>query len=191
MESPDEAAPRNVRYRLRQDLPYRFRQAVGPLVDRLAKAVGQPTYRLRHTEYVGTVRRSMREVEALLREGGLRWDPLSWYHQPPVGSRPDGSWAYRNGPFADRQLHVVLCARSREAVDVYAHDEPNWRRHPRRHLEGSDIRRERGAEEMRRWLDERGIAYERSATPRRLAVEFSRRAREWLPAVEWPAQDGG
>ena len=151
------------------------------MIDRLAGAVGQPQYRLRHAEYVGTVDRPMADLEAELRAGGLSWDPLSWYHQPPVGSTPDGSWAYRAGPFADRQLHVVLCARSRGSVDVYAHDEPNWLRHPRRHLDGSDIRRERGAAEMRRWLDARGLEYERTSMPRRLAVALGRQAKEWLP----------
>ena len=118
----------------RPDLPYRLRQFVGPWITRLARVIGAPDYRLRETEYVGTVDRSMDEVIEVLRSMGFTWGPVSWYHQPPVGTSPDGSWTYRRSILADRQLHVVLVARGPGRVDVYAHEEENWLRHPVLHL---------------------------------------------------------
>ena len=165
---------------LRPDVPYRIRQAVGPWVDRAARALGQPEYRIRHAEYAGTVHCPMDEFVSTLRAGGFSWGPISWYHQPPVGRAPDGSWTYRDGPLADRQLHVVLYAREAERIDAYAHDEYNWMRHPVKHLKQVDIRRSKGAAEMRRWLDGRGLDYDHESRLRRRATRLAVRFRERL-----------
>ena len=138
-----------------------FRHRVGPWVDRVGEAVGQPTTRVYPEGYVGTVRVPISDLEAKLHEGGFRWDPVSMYHYTPSGSTTDGSWAYRSSPFGHRQLHVVLFAQHSDLIDVYAHDEFNWRRHPIKHARHVDIRREEGVAETRRWLEKRGIAYER------------------------------
>lgn len=143
-----------------------LRRRLGPAIDRVARAFGQPATRVRATEYVGTVRGSTDALEAELDDGGFSWDPVSLYHYTPGGRGADGSWAYRSSPFADRQVHVVLFSAD-EGVDVYAHDEYNWLRHPREHAAEVDIRREKGAAEVRRWLDGRGVAYDREPTPRR------------------------
>lgn len=136
---------------LQPDLPYRLRQWVGPWVTRLARTLGQPEYHLRDTEYVGTVERPLDEFTATLREHGFEWDPLAWYHQPSVGSEPNGSWAYRRTPLADRQVHVILIAHAPEYIDVFAHEEYSWLRHPIKHFRQVGIERTAGRRRMRRW----------------------------------------
>lgn len=59
------------------DLMYRVRQRVDPWITRLARTLGQPEYRIRQTEYVGTVRLPMEELIAELRAGGFMWGPFS------------------------------------------------------------------------------------------------------------------
>lgn len=112
-------------------------------------------------EYVGTLHVPIDDFETKLREEGFEWDPVSMYHNTPEGSTADGSWAYRSSAFGHRQLHVVLFAQRPNLIDVYAHDEFNWRRHPIKHARHVDIRRGEGVAEMRRWLEARGVAYER------------------------------
>ena len=145
----------------------RFRQRVGPQLDRFVKKLGQPTTHVRPPGYVATVPLPISDLEAELRNGGFAWDPLSTYHYTPEGNSTDGSWAYRSGWFADRQLHVVLFAQGSERTDVYAHDEFNWLRHPIKHAREVDIRRDEGVAEMRRWLAVRGVEYERDSVVRR------------------------
>ena len=140
-----------------------FRHRVGPWIDRIGNTLGRPTTRVYPSGYVGTVRVPISDLEAKLHDDGFEWDPVSMYHRTPGGSTTDGSWAYRSSPFGHRQLHVVLFAQRSDIIDVYAHDEFNWRRHPLEHARETDIRREEGVAEMRRWLDARGIAYERDS----------------------------
>jgi len=142
---------------LQPDIPYRVRQRLGPWVTGLARRLGQPEYQLRGTEYVGTIEQPLDEFTETLRENGFEWDPLAWYHRPPVGSEPNGSWAYRQGSLADRQLHVILIGHSPEYIDVFAHEEYNWRRHPIKHLRQVGIERKTGRSKMRRWIESHGI----------------------------------
>ncbi|MFO8115587.1 MAG: hypothetical protein R6U01_09575 [Halorubrum sp.] len=167
---------RTINETLQPDVPYLVRQRLGPWITRLAQRVGQPEYRLRDTEYVGTVRRPLDEFTETLREHGFEWDPLAWYHQPPVGSEPDGSWTYQRAPLADRQIHVILIAHSPEYVDVFAHEEYNWLRHPIKHLRQVGIDREAGSEEMRRWLERHGMEVDDKSRRRR---RVSHAIRDW------------
>ena len=63
---------------LQPDFSYRVRQRLGPWITRLAQAFGQPEYRIRDTEYVGTVQRPLDEFTETLQEHGFEWDPLAW-----------------------------------------------------------------------------------------------------------------
>lgn len=139
----------------------RLRQRLGPTLNRIVEALGRPTTQVYPAGYVGTVDHPVERVEAELRDGGFSWDPLSVYHYTPEGDDAEGSWAYRSSWLADRQLHVVLFAVGSDTTDVYAHDEFNWSRHPVKHAREVDIRREEGSDELRRWLDDRGVAYDR------------------------------
>ena len=85
---------------------------------------------------------------------------------------------------ADRQPHVHLFAQTPDRVDVYAHDEFNWHRHPVRHVRGADIRRETGAARMRRRLDRLDVDYEHEPWPIRKAVHAIERF------LEGPLGDG-
>jgi hypothetical protein len=152
---------------LQPAVSYRVRQWLGPRLTRVARRFGQPEYRLRDTEYVGTVRRPLDEFTATLREHGFEWDPLAWYHQPPVGSEPDGSWTYQRGPLADRQLHVILIAHAPAYVDVFAHGRSNCQRRPIEHLRQVGIDREAGSGEMRRWMERQGMAVDAKSRRRR------------------------
>lgn len=162
------------------DFLYRVRQRVSPWLTQFARTLGQPEYRIRQTEYVGAVQLPMEELIGELRAGGFTWDPLSWYHQPPVASDPNGSWAYRRSSLGDRQLHVILSAQAPEHVTVYAHEEYNWLRHPIKHAKQRGIDREKGATEMRRWLRAQGLDVDDESRTRRHAVELLSRFREEL-----------
>lgn len=172
----------------RRSVASRIRQALGPYVDRLAKALGQSSYHIRRSEYVATVHLPIEDLEDHLRAGGLTWAPFSLYHRTPMGTSTDGSWTYRPSPLADRQLHVVLFAQSADRVDVYAHEEYNWLRHPVKHARRRDIRREAGSEQLRRWLDAQALAYDHESIVRRKAVHLVELLRERLSSHAKPGR---
>ncbi len=174
---------RNIVETLQPDVPYRVRQRLGPRITRLARTLGQPEYRLRETEYVGTVEQPLDEFTETLQDHGFDWDPLAWYHQPPVGSEPNGSWAYRRTPLADRQIHVILIAHSPAYIDVFAHEEYNWLRHPIKHLRHVDIEREAGSRETRRWLERRDVDVDARSRQRRKVAQAIRDLRTYLGSL--------
>ncbi|MDH5020778.1 hypothetical protein [Halobacterium rubrum] len=174
---------RSVIQNLQPDVPYRVRQLLGPGFTRLGRTLGQPEYRLRDTEYVGTVQQPLDEFTETLRDNGFEWDPLAWYHQPSVGSDPNGSWTYRRTTLADRQLHVILIAHSPEYIDVFAHDEYNWVRHPIRHLRQVGIEREAGRSEMRRWVRSHGIELDVNSRHRRQVTDAVRDLRKYVGSI--------
>lgn len=153
----------------RPSVPRRVRRRLGPWIDRLARTVGRPVYRVRPEGYVGAVGLPIAAFESELRAGGFVWDPVSLYHYTPEDNAADGSWVHRESPLVDRQLHVVLVDQAPDHVDVYAHDEPNWIRHPVDHARQDDIDPARGATAMRHWLDERNIDHDRESLVRRKA----------------------
>jgi hypothetical protein len=65
---------------LQPNFPYRVRQLFAPGITRLARTLGQPEYRLRDSEYVGTVEQPLDEFTETLQTHGFEWDPLAWYH---------------------------------------------------------------------------------------------------------------
>lgn len=152
---------------LQPDVSYRVRQWLAPWITRLVETVGQPEYHLQDTEYVGTVERPLGEFTETLQAHGFEWDPLAWYHQPPVGSEPDGSWTYRQRLLADRQLHTILIAHSPEYIDVFAHEEYNWLRHPIKHLRQVGIEREVGSSKMRQWIESHDMEIDTRSRRRR------------------------
>lgn len=152
---------------LEPNVPYRVRTWLGPVITRLGRTFGQPEYRLRDTEYVGTVQQPLDEFTETLQKHGFEWDPVAWYHQPSVGSEPNGSWAYRRTLLADRQIHVILIAHSPAYIDVFAHEEYNWLRHPIKHLRQVNIKRKAGRRKMRQWIESHGIEIDVNSRSRR------------------------
>lgn len=161
----------------RSTVPRHLRRRVGPAIDRLARLVGQPRYRVWPAGYVGTVSLSKAELEATLRDAGFQWDPVSLYHYTLVGNSSDGSWVYRSSRLADRQLHVVLFEQGSDRTEIYAHTEFSWIRHPIKHAEEESIRRSEGARTMRRILEECGVAYDRHSIVTRRATQIVGRIR--------------
>lgn len=162
----------------RSTVPHRIRRRIGPTIDRLARRVGQPEYRVWPAGYVGTVSMPRPELEAMLHDLGFRWNPLSLFHYTLVGESSDGSWVYRPSVFADRQLHVVLYGKGSSWTDIYAHTEFSWIRHPLKHAKEEEIRRAEGAVTMRRMLEQFGVEYDRKSIVTRSVVQLADRVRE-------------
>ncbi|NHN46244.1 hypothetical protein G9464_01340 [Halostella sp. JP-L12] len=129
---------------------------------------------------MGTVRLSADEFRSRLRERGFGWDPVSFYHFTPLGESADGSYVYRSSPFADRQVHVVLFVQRPECIDVYAHEEYNWLRHPRKHAAEENIDRVGGVSAVREWFDETDVPYDRRDRIRRTVDHVVQRARRYV-----------
>lgn len=161
-------------------LTYRIRRAVGPWADRVARRFVSATDHVFPEEYAATVECRIEDLESRLSEYGFRWNPLSMYHRTKFGNRSNGSWVLRRGLFSDRQLHVILIKQGEARVDVYAHNEYNWLRHPIKHAEQVDLRREEGAQQALRHLDAMAVDYVRESTVRRRAVHLGRRVRKRL-----------
>lgn len=163
---------------VRPTIPRRLRRRIGPEIDRVAKRVGQPEYRVWPKGYVATVSAPIGDVEEKLHNWGFSWDPVSLYHYTLVGNGSDGTWAYRSSRLADRQLHVVLFERSRDRTDIYAHTEYSWLRHPLKHADQEEIRRSDGVEAMRRVLDAWDVDYTRESIVRRTVRHAATRLRD-------------
>lgn len=60
----------------------------------------------------------------------------------------EGSWVnYLDGLLGEHQLHITLYSdQDDEYVDIYAHHETNWFRHPYKHLADNDYSAEKGVE---------------------------------------------
>jgi len=168
---------------LQPEVPYRVRQWLGPYITRVARTLGQPEYRLRDTEYVGTIYQPLDEFTETLEKHGFNWDPLAWYHQPPVGAEPNGSWTYRRSLLADRQIHVILIAHSPEYVDVFAHEEYNWLRHPIKHLLQVGIERKAGSSEIRRWLESHDIEVDAKSRRQRQVAHKVKDLHKYLVSI--------
>jgi len=120
----------------------RGRAALLPGLDRLARRlrIGYAAYELQSREYAGRIDAPVDEVDDLLAANGFERMPLSAWKTLPDGRSEAGSWARREGPLADRQLHVMLFRTDDGSTDVYAHEEYNAF-HPRyatKHYYGVD-----------------------------------------------------
>lgn len=115
----------------------RIRMAVWPPIHRLLTTISD-AYAVTNTteeEYVATVLESQEELENRLRKLDFDRTPFASLKIRFDGNISDGSWVRRQSLLADEQLHVVLHKlQDRDAVDVYAHSEDNWIRHPFLHL---------------------------------------------------------
>jgi len=70
-----------------------------------------------------------------------------------------GSWVRRRSPMADWQLHVTLYQDGRDAVEVFAHREYSWLRHPYKHYVGEGWDMNAGVTRMRSLLEDHGVAF--------------------------------
>lgn len=132
------------------------RELVWPLFDRLFRTMSG-TYALTQStedEYVGTVLERQETLEQRLPRMGFQRTPMSSLKIRFDGNISDGSWVYRSSLFADKQLHVVLHElQDSDGVDVYAHVEDNWIRHPLGHLRRSNYDAQQGVRSVRDLFD--------------------------------------
>ncbi len=106
-------------------------------------------------EYVLTAHCSEASIEAVLSEMGFSRNPIASLKVRFDGNTSEGSWVWRPSLGSLWQLHVVLHALTDDPddrVDVYAHWECSWIRHPFRHYVARGYDAETGVELARRWL---------------------------------------
>jgi len=105
----------------------RGRAAVLPTLDRLARRLrlGYAAYEIDDSEYAGRIDAPLEDVDRLLAAYGFERMPLSAWKTLPDGRSEAGSWARREHPLAERQLHVMLFRAGQQATDLYAHEEFN------------------------------------------------------------------
>lgn len=135
----------------------RGRAAVLPPLDRLARRlrVGYAAYELTDREYAGRIDASVEDVDALLAAAGFERMPLSAWKTLPDGRTEAGSWARREHPLAERQLHVMLFRTGDGETDCYAHEEFNAF-HPRYaadHYHGKEYDPSAGCRQLRELLE--------------------------------------
>ncbi|AGB38452.1 hypothetical protein [Natronococcus occultus] len=113
-------------------------------------------YAVTHTtadEYALTAHCSEEEIESLLSDLGFSRNPISAVKVRMDGNTAEGSWVWRPSPLASPQLHVVLHdLDGPDGVDVYAHWECSWIRHPYKHYVARGYDAEKGVELTQRWL---------------------------------------
>ncbi|WIV67142.1 hypothetical protein [Natrialbaceae archaeon AArc-T1-2] len=141
-------------------------------------------YAVSHTtaeEYVFTAHCSEETIEAVLEDVGFSRNPIASLKVRIDGNTSEGSWVWRRSPLSSHQLHVVLHdLEDAEGVDVYAHWERSWIRHPYAHYVARGYDAEKGVELARRWL----ASYDGDALEDELAYEVDnslpRKASEYL-----------
>lgn len=102
-------------------------------------------------EYVGTVDLTESEFENLLAAAGFKRNLVSSLKVRVDGNVSNGSWAWRESPLADKQLHVIL-HNVDDHIEVYAHWEPSWLTHPYKHYRARECHPEIGVEMTREFL---------------------------------------
>ncbi|MCU4925660.1 hypothetical protein OB905_06625 [Halobacteria archaeon AArc-dxtr1] len=166
-------------------------------------------YAVSHTsaeEYVLTAECSEDELEAALEEMGFSRNPIAALKVRMDGNTAEGSWVWRASPLASKQLHIVLHDLENETgVDVYAHWECSWIRHPYKHYVARGYDAETGVDLTRQWFDRyagevvdgQGIEYEIDTSAKRRLSEYLSlsyyQTTEWAASIRsrLPLVDGG
>lgn len=84
---------------------------------------------------------------------------------------------------ADRQIHVILIAHSPEYIDVFAHEEYSWLRHPIKHFRQVGIERQAGRSEMRRRIGRQDVEIDIKSRRRRRVTQAVRGLRKYLTSI--------
>ncbi|ADD04662.1 uncharacterized protein Nmag_1078 [Natrialba magadii ATCC 43099] len=141
-------------------------------------------YAISHTsadEYALTAHCSEETLEEILSSLGFSRNPIAALKVRTDGNTSEGSWVWRPSPLSSYQVHIVLHELENEAgVDVYAHWECSWIRHPYKHYATHGYDAEKGVTLARRWLtnyageelEGRGIEFEIDDSPARQASEY-------------------
>ncbi|WP_254522451.1 hypothetical protein [Natrinema caseinilyticum] len=142
------------------DLTTRVRRRVLPALHRIKEPLGGYAVCRQHPdEYVGTVKRDLEAARSTLEGLSFEPEPIASLKVHDDGRLSAGSWARRESSMAKWQLHVALFRTGGGAVEVFAHREYSWLRHPYKHYtrEGWDVHS--GVERMRSLLSDHEIPF--------------------------------
>lgn len=122
-----------------QDLFGPFRRALYPRLHTVLQEFGGYSIgACGAQQYVCTLHATEHEAEEVLKSLGYRYNPVAALKYRDTGDISAGSWAlWEDGLLrSDFQTHVTLFHNRNWPgyVDVYAHREYSWARHPRKHL---------------------------------------------------------
>ena len=84
-------------------------------------------------------------------------EPIASLKRRSDGRPSAGSWARRESPLAEKQLHVTLIRDAPGTVELFAHREYSWLTHPYRHYTFDGWAPEAGVEQMRDLLVEHDV----------------------------------
>ncbi|MCU4972661.1 hypothetical protein OB955_07905 [Halobacteria archaeon AArc-m2/3/4] len=142
------------------DWTTRVRRRVLPTLHRIKEPLGGFAQCTMHpSEYVGTVQRELGEFRPDLEAMKFAPEPIASLKVHEDGRQSAGSWVRRQSPLATWQLHVTLFQDGRDAVEVFAHREHSWLRHPYKHYTSEGWDTTGGVERMRSLLSDHGVAF--------------------------------
>lgn len=112
-------------------------------------------------QFVGRIEVDEDELEDRLFEIGFVRNPIAALKSDAGDATSEGSWVLlaaddpENEIEEDRQLHITLMpSDTGVGLDVYAHNEYDWRVKPRAHLNGKHFNPSRGVEQAEQRLKE-------------------------------------
>jgi hypothetical protein len=142
------------------DLTTRVRRRVLPALHRIAEPLGGYAVCRQHPdEYVGTVAGRPSEIRSTLEALEFEREPIASLKIHDDGRLSAGSLVRRESPLARRQLHVTLFRTGEGAVELFAHREYSWLRHPYGHYTREEWDIHGGVDRMRSLLSDHGIEF--------------------------------
>ncbi|MFD1563748.1 hypothetical protein ACFR99_09330 [Haloarchaeobius amylolyticus] len=142
------------------DLTTRVRRRILPVLHRLKAPLGGYAICRQHpAEYVGTLKRTLETVRSLLEDLAFELEPIASLKIHDDGRRSAGSWVRRESPLSRWQLHVTLFRTGAGAVEVFAHREHSWLRHPYKHYTQDGWDSQGGVDRMRSILSAHGVPF--------------------------------
>lgn len=130
-----------------------------PVIDRILQPIGGYAQCVQDpAEYVAVVDEGLEAITQLLRDRGFNRSLVASLKIHQNGHKHAGSWVWREHLFAAEQLHVTLFDHP-DGVELYAHWEDSWLRHPLSHYRGGGWEPEQGAETLRTWLEEHDVSF--------------------------------
>jgi hypothetical protein len=142
------------------DLTTRVRRRVLPTLHRIKEPLGGFATCVQHPdEYVGTVNQGIGEFRTDLEAMSFTPEPVASLKIHEDGRLSAGSWVRRPSPLSRWQLHVALFETGTDAIEVFAHREHSWLRHPYKHYTGEGWDIHGGVERMRSLLSVHDVAF--------------------------------
>ncbi|MFC6716780.1 hypothetical protein ACFQGT_16995 [Natrialbaceae archaeon GCM10025810] len=143
------------------DLATRVRRRVCPTLHRIKEPFGGFAQCTQHpAEYVGTVQRGLEEFRPVLEDLEFTPEPVASLKVHRDGRLSAGSWVRRRSALATWQLHVTMFQDGGDTLELFAHREYSWLRHPYKHYTGVGWDTKRGVERMRSLLDDHGVQFD-------------------------------